>query len=210
MAILVKGIFGHVKNKAGALVGYSRNGKNVIRAHARKQPKLMTRKQEVHRSRFGLIPKFLSPLSQLIAANFKTRKKGRTPMNAAVAYNYKNAMVLEAERYAIDYAKVVYARGTLDAGYAIAVEGKENMAIFHWRSDCCAKDERVNFVVYNPAKDLFMVDADVVLKSAYTYSMRIPEYFNGDVLYCYLNFKCATGAKVSDSSYAGQFVAGTF
>jgi len=203
MGILDNGIFGPMRNKTGLLVGFMRNGKNIVRAvpHIRAERSI---RQIVQQQRFGLLPAFFSPVSELIAMTFRTHAKGITAMNAAVAYNYKNALRMEDGATVIDYPRIVYGRGNLDAGYMGNVVVDGNFAVFSWERSSFVDDNGI-FLIYCPDEKLFVVYQDIVLEGN-TYRAQLPVSCKGSVLHCYFSFISADRKRVSDSNYAGEIV----
>ncbi|TCD02947.1 DUF6266 family protein [Pedobacter psychroterrae] len=178
-----QGILGAFSGKVGNVVGSSINGIDYMKGLPRKSTKTPTLPQLMQRSRFGLMADFLRTLGGVVKVGFQSRKKGLTPYNAASSYNLEHAITGTYPNFVVDYPEVVYSRGNLlglsDQEVAAAVAGELD---FSWSNDApvggSGGTDKATIVVYNPAKDKYVVAQAAAARSAETSTVELPADFS--------------------------------
>lgn len=213
MGIIRQGILGGFRNKTGSVVGAYWRNRDVIRGLPRASNKPATQAQADQRFKFGLITAFMARLSSFIDLGWGSGNGSTSPMNNAVAFHLKQAVTGVAPNFTIDYTKLKINSGKLllANGIAVAITAAARVD-FSWLNtvpDGKYKDatDRVNVVVYNPAKDSFVTLQSAAARSALSYNLQVPPDFSGDTVHCYISFSSIIDKKlVSDSYYAGDFL----
>jgi len=101
-------------------IGRSRPGKTARKPNA---------SQLKQRSRLGLISRFLSPFSKVIAVGFYSRRSKMTGMNAAVKSNIHTAVLGTYPEFTIDESQIQLSKGSLDHVYDPYLLKKEDGTI---------------------------------------------------------------------------------
>lgn len=207
------GTSGGFQGKNGANIGRWVNGQNIVGPLP--HPSLLppTTGQLNARAKFGLMVTFLSWISPLIKVGFQdAHKEKQTAFNAAFVYNYRNAVTgSSADNYTIDYPKVVYSKGRLGLSYLASMATTEDAQLdLSWVAGIAngigKPTDLATFVVYNPAKELFVTAVGAAPRSALSFDMALPSTFSGDNVYVYMSFVSADGKMASDSLYMGTTV----
>jgi len=204
-----QGILGAFSGKVGNVVGSSINGIDYMKSLPRKSTKTPTLPQLMQRAKFGLIADFLRPLGGVVKVGFQSRKKGLTPYNAASSYNLEHAITGTYPNFVVDYPAVIYSRGNLlgvsDQEVAAAVAGELD---FGWANEApvtgTGGTDKVTIVIYNPAKDKYVVEQGAAARSAETCTVELPADFSGDTVQCWMSFVSVDGKQVSDSAYVSS------
>lgn len=217
MGILRIGIFGGFRKKTGPVIGRRVNGQDIITGHHHPSTKRPTAKQIEINDKFRLLTTFLNSIATLVNMGFKYAARGKRPLNAAYAYNYDHAFVEEDDHFVINYPKMVYSRGSVETPYGVQAvlessleesSGSEVRSIrFSWspqgQSAYCQYTDLGSFLVYNPVKMETITVLNAIDRYALSYAVKIPMDFEGDTVYCYMNFASANGKIMGDSAYVG-------
>ncbi|MES2456045.1 MAG: DUF6266 family protein [Bacteroidota bacterium] len=206
MGHLRNGPFSGFTGRTGSLVGYRKFGKWVmaaVKATTSRDPSI---KQQYVMIRFALITEWLSWVSEFIKIGFKDYAQEMSAMNAAVQYNLEHAVTGVAPAYTIDYEKVLFSRGKLSPAYQLAVATTEDAQLdFTWKALIMnqkgAATDLLTFIVYNPAKQLFVIANSGVDRADLTYDMALPVEFSGDNVYVWAALRSADGEAISTSQY---------
>ncbi len=171
MAILSGGPNSGFSGKAGSVVGYYRLGKWIIRGLPRESPrnKKGSAKQNVRRSRFTQIQRFLKPIIPFIRVGFnlEARKNGNTAHNSATSWNLLHAFNEIGE---LDYSKTRVSMGLLGGAEEAAVHFEDRNIIFTWRDN---SDPRVSRSIVPEESD------QVMLLAYHTQSGEIVQMLSG-------------------------------
>lgn len=222
MGILRSGIFGGFRKKTGPIIGRRGRGMNIITALHHPSTIAPTKPQQDAKERFSLLTSFLSTISELVNIGFKHYAKNKRPLNLAYSYNYKNAFVMEDDRYLLNYPQIMYSRGHTETpeGEQVVLESSlvvsEGSSIvseirrvkFTWspqgQSVYCQYTDLGTFLVYNPAKEKAITVVKAIDRYALEYSVVLPLEFEGDLVHCYMSFASADGKVTGDSVYVGS------
>jgi len=210
MGIQKSGIIGPFRNKVGPAVGRRHRGQDLIVPLPRLSTKPATGKQLEKRHLFGLLNTFLSMIDSLVNPGFKAYVKNNSPVNAAFSYNYDHAFVKEGDAYRLNYPKLVYSRGHIVTPEGAQVVSAGGKITFSWeqqnQSAYCQYTDLASFMVYNPAKDDFLVLRGKANRRAQSFEMEMPVEHSGDTVHCYMSFASADGKLQGDSWYVAEIV----
>ena len=210
MGIQKSGIIGPFRNKVGPVAGRRHRGQDLIIPLPRLSNKPATAKQLVNQYLFGLLNAFLSMIDSLVNPGFKAFIKNNSPVNAAFSYNYKHAFVKEGGEYRINYPKILYSRGHIVTPEGAQMASSEGKITFSWDSQIqsayCQYTDLASFMVYNPAKDDFLVLQGTASRRSQSFEMKMPLEHVGDTVHCYMSFASADGKLQGDSWYVGEIV----
>ncbi|RYE13328.1 MAG: hypothetical protein EOP51_29975 [Sphingobacteriales bacterium] len=210
MGIQKSGIIGPFRNKIGPVYGRRHRGQDLILPLPRITTKKATDNQLETRYLFGKLNTFLSTIHSLVNPGFKAFVKNNSPVNAAFSYNYDHALVKVGEEYQFNYPKLVYSRGHVVTPDGAQVSSGNGQVTFTWehqnQSAYCQYADLASFMVYNPAKDDYLVLHKTVNRRAQSFTLNMPAHHPGDLVHCYMSFASADGKRQGDSWYVGQVV----
>lgn len=202
MGIVRNGILGGFRKKVGNITGSYFRNLNVIKTLPRPSGKPPTVDQINQRIKFGLVTSFLSSLSSLIDEGFKPDAGSASPMNQAVSYHLKEAVIGVAPDFLIDYPKVKFSRGKLVLPFTAEAEAAPGaMVKFSWSEDGPDSkykygDDTANVVVYEPVNDRFIALMAAAERSEMEVTIQLPPDFIGLEVHCYLSFSSVKKKKL--------------
>lgn len=194
MGLIRQGILGGFRKKTGTVVGAFWRRLDVIRALPRSSGKAPTQAQLNQQFKFGLVTKFLSNIGSLIDEGFKTAGATATPMNLAVSYHLKEAIMGLEPNFEIDLSKVKFSVGKLELplDFMLAPQAGEMININwpHTEPDDKFIDgtDELSILVYNPIKEKFVKLKTTATRVDTTYDLQLPINFNGDEVHVYAAF----------------------
>lgn len=179
MAEIKQGILGGVSGKVGTVVGASWRGKNIIRAMPRKTGKKATKKQLEHRSKFRLVSNFLQPLNSLFNRYFGASQGLKSPVNLALAYHIKEAVVRQEDAFVIQVEKVVISKGILPTVTMNTVTVDNATLSLAWTINAEVSlgeaTDLLTVVVYDKQSHLIQIFDRVVTRGTAAFSTPLPE-----------------------------------
>ncbi len=210
MATQRKGPMGGFKGTAGTLIGYIVHGRNIITGLHEKSSKPASEKQLGQRTIFGIMTHLMGYIADIIERGFQNHSETQTAMNAAVAYNLKNAVTGVSPNREIDYTALTLSRGRINKLKNVSVAAEAGAKLkFSWANyglNLFSSDlDKVTLVVYNPELGEFSTLIDAAPRSALTYDLQVPLDFSGSDVHCYVMVTTASG-EACDSIYAGQLM----
>lgn len=207
------GALGSFKGKLGNIVGSYWRGIPYMRSRPEhvKDPKSPA--QQMQRAKFGLIMAFLKKIKPVLQAGFETEATQRTAFNSAASFNLKNAVTGEdPESLQIDFAALTVTRGPLSPVDSASFESENpGEVIISWQSDTtfgsASEDDEAIILLYNTTKDraLYIVE-EGPKRSEESYTLNLPEIYEGDSLEGYLSFISPDGSEACDSTYLGSLI----
>src|SRR5665647_764759 len=114
MAKLVQGYLGGFRGRLGTAVGTIRNGQFVIGVYNANPAQPNTVPQLTHRAKWSTIIAFLKSMTAFLRVGFQNLDSKMTAFNAAMKYNFKNAIMGAYPAFEIDYSKVLVSSGPLE------------------------------------------------------------------------------------------------
>ncbi|RZK76263.1 MAG: hypothetical protein EOO85_11800 [Pedobacter sp.] len=211
MGIIRQGILGGFRNKAGAVIGSYWRTLDVIRGLPRISGKAPTLAQIDQRAKFKLVTSYFSWLGDLIAVGYKSLSKIDTPMNVAVSYHLKEAIIGVSPNFSLDYTQVMFSQGRLKLPFSKGATSSSVAEIdFTWSTEVIANNlykretDMLSILVFNPTLFEFVTLHNVVPRSTGSYTMSVPAEFSGDAVHCYLAFNSVDRKDFSsESKYVG-------
>lgn len=218
MGKIKKGILGGVSGKIGNVIGGSWKGIDYLRIIPANVNDANSPAQITQRTKFALVMNFLQPLTEFIRIGFRGQAVKQTAFNAAMSYNFHNAIEGEYPDIAIDYENVAVSRGNLPSAVNPVCSSDEaaNVSI-SWAPNIgqgqASDSDVVMAVVYNPTLKEVIYTLNAGLRSDATISIDLPANFSGGDVHCYVCFvvlEAALGGQarnaISNSAYAGSVV----
>jgi hypothetical protein len=211
MARYKNGVNGTFSGKVGNVVGASCRGIDYIRALPEISSKPASEKQLIQRHKFSLITGWLSPLLKLINIGYQVLAGEQTPMNLAVSYHMKEALIGEGTDAQIDFKKAIFSRGALLVSWILELLTFINGVLqINWdngpESAFCNPDDEASFIIYNEKKGEFVVFERVALRADKTVMLQMPKAFVGDQVHGWMQLVDKNGLAVSTSVYLGELV----
>ena len=209
MATIKKGILGGFSGKVGTVIGGSWKGVDYMRSLPKASSKPVTQKQNDQRMKFAMAMTFLKPISALIAKGFQSVTGARTPLNAAVSYHVKEAVIGLSPDFSMDVSKVLFSQGELTGVWSPTAESTLPASIdFNWEDNTgtalAEADDQTIFLVHNSAKAQYVVLENSAERSAGEVSLILPSNFSGDEVDCWMSFCTKDGKRVATSVYVGK------
>jgi len=209
MGIIKWGVLGGFRNKTGAVVGSYWRTLDIIKGLPRLSGKAPTEAQRDQRAKFKLVTSFLSWFSSMVKIGYKSLSHIDTPMNVAVSFHLKEAVIGVYPNFTIDYPKVMFSQGKLTFETPAAASVLAAQVDFTWRGNSMndeynGADDRVSFMIFNPTRFKFVSIKNVVARSAGAYSMAIPAEYSGEQVHCYMAINSIKIKELaSNSEYLG-------
>jgi len=216
MARIKNGILGGVSGKVGNVIGGNWNGIDYLRAVPTGVKQANTILQQSQRMKFKAVVDFLRPQNELIRLGFKPAANKVSAFNAAVSYNYHNALQGNFDTgFSIDYGKAKLASGNLPPIEGLhcepATSGQLNLTWTDNSGESGAAGDDILYVsVYNPVKGTAVVRINATQRSAESVTLSLPAGYSGDTVHVYAGFfgvnilaGTATRNVVSNSIYSG-------
>ena len=208
MGTINQGILGGFSGKVGTVIGGSWKGIPYMRGMSSGYTDVQSRRQMDQRLKFGVTIKFLQPLNGFIKVGFRDDAIRMSAMNAAFAYNIRNAIQGTYPDYTINYANALVARGLLaPALNPVASSPLAGTVLFTWANNSdellANPTDRALIAAYNPAKNQAVILGSAGTRADGTQSVTVPNSFSGDQVQCYIAFITKDGTDISNSIYAG-------
>lgn len=211
MGKIRQGITGGFSGGVGNAVGVSRKGIDYVRNYAASVSNPQTERQMDHRMKIALTMKFLKPLSGFLRWGFKDDAIKMTAINAAMSWNFRNAIQGIYPAYTINYANALLAHGNLaPALNPVASSAVTGKILFKWEDNSSEMNagtfDQTWMVVYNPSKNQALFLENAGNRADKTQSITVPDNFSGDLVHCYIAFASMDGLALSNSNYAGAIM----
>jgi len=195
----------------GGVVGSSWNGISYIRTHAAKISNPRTGPQQDHRQKIAVTMKFLKPLAQFLKIGFKNYSVKMTPFNAAMSWNYHNALQGFYPDNTVDYSKVLVTRGLIPPSLnQVAGSAGSGTIRFTWDDNSsetgASGSDKTLLAVCNPGKLQAITINELATRAQKSQVVTLPTSFPGDLVHCYIGFIKEDGTEVSNSMYAGPVI----
>jgi hypothetical protein len=211
MATITEGINGGFSGKYGTGIGYKWRDINCVRSMPVSVSNPRSQGQLDHRAKLATIVQFLKPITPFLRIGFDSQGVRMSAFNAAVRYNYRNALTGVYPDVVLDISKVLVSCGTLTGALNPAVSSTSACQVdFTWENNsngmAARSSDRVLLVVYNPHLHVVVTVEGGNNRASGMQSVTVPLSFKGDELQCYVAFENARDAVVSNSQYLGSIV----
>ena len=147
---------------------------------------------------------FIKPFSRLFKYSFQ-KSPTQTGRNSALGIVLTKAISDTYPNLAIDYSKVVVAKGSLDQVHnpaAVSIEvGKLR---FNWTVDLSMGDtmDKAILVVYHAESGKLFFTLDGATRESGESVLDLP-YFSGKQVHTWISFRSPEGQLIADSTYTG-------
>jgi Family of unknown function (DUF6266) len=207
MGTISKGILGAFRGKVGTVVGSTWKGISVMRSNPGPRKGQPSQKQLDQHARFGLMIKFLQPVSSLLSQTFDKVAIGMTGINKAMSYNLPNAITGSYPAYTVNYAMVLLSRGDLpNAGSPVVASPASGKLTFSWTDNSgtgrAKADDQVFVAAYSEALNRWIYAQGIAARNAGTVTLDFSS-FSGKAAQTYIGFVSADGKFVANSLYTG-------
>jgi len=208
MAIIRESPLGVISGKLGQISGAKWKGINYVRVIPGSVANPKTDAQLNQRQKFKVTMAFLQPLTEFLKTGFRSFAVKMSGINAAMAYNIKNALQGTYPNFTIDYPNALVSRGNLaPALNQVAASTVAGTVLFTWDDNSdevnASPYDKNLLVVYNPEKNQAVTFSELGERADGTQSVTVPNSFSGDLVHCYIGFITVDGQMLSNSKYAG-------
>ena len=211
MGTIRRGANGGFSGKAGSVIGSSWKSIDYIKGLPKKRTKPMSEDQRIQQARFGVLTRFLMPLTPMIRIGYSQIQSDRaTPMNVAVQQNMDRAITGSYPDFSLDYAAIRISEGRLLGGGTVSAEVEAGVLTVNWSTDVndfmdSHADDLVYIVLFQPEIDEFMSTPTRPTRGDGEVDIVIPNHFFGGNGHVWIFFSDRKAKRVSRSSYLGEF-----
>ena len=210
MGTLRNGGNGTFIGKAGSFIGSTWKDISYMKGIPKISNKPKTLRQLEQQAKFATAIKFLGPIKDLLNVGFNSQTQGKASgYNMAVKYTLDNAIIGTYPDFAIDYAKVMVAKGSTAAPVGPTVSAVPASLVITWSPDINPHngflDDEVTAVIFDPLNNIFLSGLMGILRPDGEMIVPIPAAYLGNTVHVYVFFMART-SRVSNSSYAGSAV----
>ena len=193
----------------GDKVYYVRKGIQYKRSRPVTTLKPKSEAQLDQRAKFNATIKFLQPLTAFLRVGFKKEHPTMSPFNAAMSYNFKNALTGTYPNYGLDYSKVRVSQGNLPGALNPQVQLTTTGEIeFTWENNSfetdSMADDKVLLVLSNCSKQHAVFVFDGNTRHSGSQVVTFPENYAGDEIQCYIAFQNDRQTIFSDSQFINK------
>ncbi|SEA99076.1 DUF6266 family protein [Pedobacter hartonius] len=197
--------------RLGDTVTYIRLGK-VVKRKIGKSTKPATELQLKYRQKVKVANKLIEPVREFIKVGFEAGAKlaRKTPHDLMLSYTLLNAVKGEYPNQEIDFTKVLFSQGKMQATSDLKAEQNDDGLKFTWNTTLIPNqfraDDQVMILVYFPE----LQSADFVIYAGNRGSGKaqfsILKNNKPTVMETHITFISSDHKRVSDSAYTGQFI----
>lgn len=209
MGTLRNGGNGTFIGKAGSFIGSTWKDISYMKGIPKISNKPKTLRQLEQQAKFAAAIKFLGPIKDLLNVGFHSQTQGKASgYNMAVKFILDNAISGEYPDFAIDYGKVMLAKGSLAAPVGPAIIAEPATLVITWSPDVNPYngflDDEATVVIFDPLNNIFISGLTGILRPEGEMTVPVPAAYLGNTVHVYLFFMGR--GRVSNSSYAGSAV----
>lgn len=213
MSYYLPGGLGEFRGRMGGVVLYRWRRLKIGRARPSKSSKKPSEDQKRHRTRLGLISRYMSKFVFVVRNGYNTKRMNMTSMNAAVKENFRIPVVGEFPNLKVEDSLIQLSKGTLDHVNRPSVVKKENGDVrVEWTNPIrqklgIADHDQVHLVLYSDVlrrRQLFYRYDLAVRADGYADVTEIVSFMKGPV-HVWMFLVSADGNRPSNSRYLGAF-----
>lgn len=196
---------GNISGKMGRMVGYVRDGENVLRmAPQRTAPP--TERELINQYIFGLVQDWVTPLTLFLKRGFKNYSRKVYGANAAKSLIHRRALHRDGYNSTIDPSLVLVSSGKvlLPEGLQASL-GAEGEVLFSWDpvTSGASPRDRIMLLAYNLEKKLPEFELSGPKRHEGTARLALTGNIPG-TYHLYAAFVSEDGEEQSDSYYLGS------
>jgi len=212
-----KSILGDLSGQVGPVVVTESRGVAVVRSMPNKprRKKPLKGKKKTHTTSFGKVVSLLRSALHVINLGYpQSRSSHMSAINAAVSWNFNNALTNDPDNPLLNMAKVKLsfpikitqkaweAELSVDAEYKVTIAWKLNPA----PKKCTQLDDRAVIVMYhdNGKRSRFLSWENAALRSDLNFTFNLDYWKKGREVHFYMFMISADNKLVSDTQYLGR------
>lgn len=209
MGKLKDGLFGGFSGRLGNLVGYTLNGKSIIRTIGH-STKPLTIGRKANCETMTVVNSFLKSNLNFIRTGFRLITAGTDQnfYNAAVSYNKKHAVQGEYPNISMDYTKAMISMGTLLKADKTQVSQHAEGIEFKWEvpADLLWKhrNDRAMLLIHFPDANVSTAVMSGSRRHLGTELVAIDPNLTESRMEAYISFINEDGTEISNSVHAGS------
>lgn len=206
-----KGILGGFSGTVGTVVGASWRGLDIMRSRPRKTNRPPTEKQAEQREKFALVAAFLRPIRPILRSYFGQPSGERSKSNLATSYHITEAIQGVYPTLAIDFEKVIIAKGELLGLQDLQVAAQSgNQLRLNWTDNSgqgqARTDDTLIIAVFNATKQQWVYEIGLASRATANHALAVPDPWLDDTVHCYVTVVSANQTKNANSVWFGGLV----
>ncbi len=211
MGVINQGILGPVSGQIGNVIGGTWKGIDYLRIAPASVANPNTPAQQETRAKFTTVLRFLQPVTRFVRVGFRNLAIEQTGFNAAMSYNYHNAVEGTSPLFTINYANVLLAKGSLaPALNPAATSTVAGTVAFTWdydpaQANAAATDQTL-IIAYNTVKNEAVYQLQQATRSELTQSLTVPDAWSTDTVQTWIAMITTDGQLLSNSLHCGAVV----
>ena len=216
MGKIKRGILGGVSGKVGSVIGATWKEIDYLRSLPASYTDAKTESQLAQRFKFSTVLKFLQPITAFLRVGYKGLATKMTAFNAAVSFNYHNALMGTSPNFDIDYTKAAVSRGNLQGAINPSITSTTaGTIVVSWDAGVPQGQASLNdttlVVLYNATQkeSIFLLNAGI--RGDESVIIEVPANYSGNEVHGYISFAAygsVVGSRakngISNSAYAGM------
>ena len=211
MGKIKQGILGGFNGTVGTVIGASWKGISYMRGKAQSIKNPNTQLQKGQRSKFAIALAFIQQIKAIVDIGYKGLANKQSAFNAAMSHVLKNGITGTAPNYALDYANILVAQGSLAPAKSATATSANGKVTFTWSDNSANGEGSANDValvlLYNEDKEEAIINTDAALREDELFERNTPAAWTGDTVHPYIAFLAEDGASVSDSIHLASVTA---
>ena len=208
MGTIKNGGNGAFSGKAGSFIGSSWKGIDYIKGIPKKSSKQPTLKQMEQRLRFGAVLAYLGQVKDIVNMGFKSQERNRaTGFNMAIQHAINNAVIGAYPTFEIDYAQVLFSKGTLAKTKVEVTQNEPQQISLSWMVNINTRNsfegDKLFVLIYSVQDNLFLDFENVALRIDGAVDITLQADFDGQELQVYTFFQQHDSNRCSESWFSG-------
>lgn len=203
MGEIKQGILGGFSGKVGTVVGSSWKNVSYMRALALSVSNPRTPKQQNQRGKLAKSMVFLRSIVAYVRVGYSLYNKTTSPFNAAMSYILRHGITGEMPHLAVDYGRVLVARGTLMPVFDAAAVLADGQLTLTWTDNSLMGDalptDLAMPLVYNKKRGEAFYELEAASRADGTAELTLPSEWADDPIVVYLAFRSEDGLRVTNS-----------
>lgn len=187
MAKQFGGAFANYYGKVGNVVARIRQGRTILSIYQPNVHNPRTAAQVAQRTDFGVLTKYLSPLSPILKYGFHSLDGYKTGnyFSAAVGFNLNhNVLVTEGQSREVDASKLYIAEGRIDLPYSPSATADGTTLSLTWADNSGMGDalgtDKVMVAALNESKGQAVIKIEIATRADRNGTVTLPSAWTGD------------------------------
>lgn len=187
MAKQFGGAFANYYGKVGNVIARIRQGRTILSIYQPNVHNPRTAAQVAQRTDFGVITKYLSPLSPILKYGFHSLDGYKTGnyFSAAVGFNLNHdVLVTEGQSREVDASKLYVAEGRIDLPYSPSATADGTTLSLTWADNSGMGDalgtDKVMVAALNDSKGQAVINTEIATRADRNGTVTLPSAWTGD------------------------------